>query len=83
MSKYKPLEKYLSLIKKSEITLTFEEIEKILDSKLPYSAFEYQQWWENDSYHTQAKAWRNAGWKVEPVDITNKIVTFLKTTDHK
>ncbi len=78
MSKYDPLEDYFNSIVNGEIALTFIEIETILDSMLPRSASDHRQWWENDLYHTQAKAWRSAGWKVASVDLTNKAVTFMR-----
>jgi hypothetical protein len=78
MSKYTPLENYLQSVQKNKITLTFKEVAEILNSDLPASAFEYPQWWENDSYHVQSKAWKNAGWKTEPADIHKKIATFVK-----
>jgi hypothetical protein len=76
MSKYKPLEEYLS---KVTVTLTYSEIEEILGFKLPETAYNLDQWWENNtSQHTQANAWLNAGWKKESVNL-GKDVTFIRS----
>jgi len=80
--KYMPLEKYLSDLPKStrEITLTFEQIEKILAGKLPSSAYETQIWWEKETEgnHVTVRSWSNAGWKVESLDINAKWVKFVR-----
>jgi hypothetical protein len=48
-SKYAPLEIYLRELPsmQKEVTLTFAQIEKILKSKLPASAYEDNRWWEH------------------------------------
>jgi hypothetical protein len=67
--KYTPLENYLRALPEGqrEVTLGFEQIEEILNTKLPSSAYEYRQWWENEKEgnHVNARAWANAGWKVD------------------
>ena len=47
--KYSPLENYLRDLpaNQKEAALSFEQIERIINAKLPPSAYEYQQWWEN------------------------------------
>ena len=80
--KYTPLEQYFRGLpaNQREITLGFEQIEKILDAKLPSSAHEYRQWWENEKEgnHVNARAWANAGWKVENVDFNKKRVVLVR-----
>ena len=80
--KYAPLEKYLSDLPEStrEITLTFEQIEKILAGKLPPSAYEDRRWWdhETEGNHINTRAWANAGWKVESLDVSKKWVKFVR-----
>ncbi|OMF30946.1 hypothetical protein [Paenibacillus sp. FSL H8-0259] len=77
MSKYSALEEYFK--KQVEIELTLAEIEKILGSKLPESAFKDRTWWGNTSHptRTQAHSWINAGWKVKSV-VLGKSVTFVR-----
>ena len=80
--KYTPLESYLRDLPATQrdVTLGFEQIERIIRSKLPASAYEYVQWWENEKEgnHVNARAWANAGWKVESVDFNRKLARFVR-----
>ena len=80
--KYSPLEKYLRELPESqrEVTLRFEQIEDILNSKLPSSAYEDQRWWEHEKEgnHVNARAWTNAGWKIESLDVNKMRVKFVR-----
>jgi hypothetical protein len=80
-SKYTPLENYLHNLpeKQKEIMLGFEEIEKIINSKLPSSANE-QSWWEHETEgnHINKRAWANAGWKVSQVNFKEKRVKLVR-----
>lgn len=81
MGKYDLLEQYLANSNKEEITLTFTEIEKIMESSLPASATKYTAWWANigerAGSHSQAFAWHNAGYKAR-VNCREKKVLFSK-----
>ena len=46
MSKYKPFETYLKGLPPEirDITISFEEIERIIGGKLPASAYRYSAW---------------------------------------
>ena len=85
--KYTPLENYLRELPagQRDVTLGFEQIERILNDKLPSSAHEYQAWWANEKEgnHVNARAWANAGWKnadwnVESVDFTRKQARLVR-----
>ncbi len=80
--KYTPLENYLRDLPDSqrEVTLSFEQIEKILNGKLPASAYEDRRWWENEKEgnHVNTRAWANAGWKIENVDFNKKRVSLVR-----
>jgi len=80
-SKYSPLENYLRDLPKSrrEVTLSFKQIEKILNNKLPSSAYEDRRWWdhEKEANHVDTRAWANAGWKIESLDVSKKWVKFV------
>jgi hypothetical protein len=80
--KYTPLETYLRDLpaEKSEVTLSFEEIERIIGANLPSSAYEYQQWWdhEKEGNHVNARAWTNAGWRVEHVDFDRRQARLVR-----
>jgi hypothetical protein len=81
--KYSPLENYLRDLPESqkEVTLSFEQIERILNTKLPSSAYESRTWWdhEKEGNHVNARAWANAGWKVESVDFNRKQARLVRT----
>jgi hypothetical protein len=80
--KYTPLENYLRDLPESqrEVTLRFEQIERILNDRLPPSAYEYQAWWakEKEGNHVNARSWSNAGWKVESLDFSEKWVKLIR-----
>src|SRR5688500_7077046 len=50
-SKYQPLEKHLRDLpsNQKEVTLSFAQIEAILKSNLPASAYEDNRWWEHET----------------------------------
>jgi hypothetical protein len=80
--KYTPLEIYLRNLPESqrEVKLSFEEIERILNGKLPPSAYESQKWWEHETEgnHINRRSWANAGWKVESLDVDENWVKFVR-----
>lgn len=77
MSKYNPLEQVLLSTGQDHISMTFPELEQILGFALPKSAYTYYQWWENGT-HSQSKAWLDAGYKVEWINLKEQIVSFFK-----
>ena len=80
--KYAPLEHYLRDLSATqrEVTLRFEQIEKILNDKLPSSAYEDRRWWdhETEGNHVNKRAWSNAGWKVASLDVNKKWVKLVR-----
>ena len=71
-TKYEPLEVYLSAQPPAvkETTLGFRQIEEIIGRQLPESAFNYRQWWANqsdDKNRPQARSWINAGFIVDAI----------------
>ena len=81
-SKYTPLENYLRDLSESqrEVMFRFEQIEKILNSKLPSSAYEDRRWWdhETEGNHVNKRSWSNAGWKIESLDIKKQRVKLIR-----
>ena len=54
------------------ISLSFDQIEQIIDGKLPASHLGHRQWWENQkdySNRPQARAWLEADFSVEEVKL--------------
>ena len=64
---------------RSRITLTFSEIERMIDGTLPASAREYRAWWSNDSSRQpHADHWLSAGWRTDEVDLVREIISFSR-----
>lgn len=80
--KYTPFEQYFRDLPASqdEVTLTFEQIEQILNDSLPPLAYEYREWWANQKQGTyvETNAWMDAGWMVEIVNMNEKWVRFVR-----
>jgi hypothetical protein len=79
--KYLPLKNYLENSSKLREEVSYEDIEAILDFTLPNSAYIHEAWWNNGG-HSQSDSWLEAGWKVDDVDLRNKIV-FTKNNCSK
>lgn len=71
--KYDPLKDYLANCSDDFVELTYDEIERIIENVLPYSAHKYNAWWANGG-HMHADAWLNAGYKVESVKFGHSVV---------
>ena len=80
--KYIPLENYLRDLSDSqrEVSLGFQQIERILNAKLPSSAYEDRRWWdhETEGNHLTRRAWANAGWKIQNLDVNQKRVKLIR-----
>lgn len=79
---YSRLGDYLRNSGKQSVTLTFQEIEKIIGCDLPASARDHNAWWDNcmtENAHTQARlGWLGVGYKVTNLDRHKETVTFIK-----
>ena len=61
----------------NDMACTFEEIESVLGFTLPETARRKQQWWENNSTrHVQAKAWLEAGFLTQDVNVVRRTLAF-------
>lgn len=81
MSKYEPLNEFLGRLKADYWRPTFLELERILDFKLPSSARKNDTWWTAGpgGRHAHAKAWADAGWRIQDVNVEKEKVTFVRT----
>ncbi len=76
-TKYHPLYEFLLFSGQGEKTMTFAEIEAIIDARLPPSARRREEWWSNNaSGHSQARAWLRANYKAGGVDLAKETITF-------
>ena len=78
-SKYHPLYAYLRDHAQDEVTLTFNQIEKLIGSPLPEGAKIERGWWGNRKEGSaHAKSWRTAGFQVKALDLERHKVVFAK-----
>lgn len=76
---YQPLTDFLAAVPGTKISLSFPKIEDILGRKLPPTAYGSDTWWTNNpTGHSQAKAWRAAGFEMTNVDRAAMTVTFKR-----
>jgi hypothetical protein len=84
MGKYEPLGRFLNSLRNERWQATFSEIEEILQFKLPRSAEQYPAWWSNDETgHSHARAWLDAGWKTQQVDVNRRRVTLVRRAGYR
>jgi hypothetical protein len=89
--KYDPLRTFLAGLPQGQkqVTLGFKRLEDLLGDPLPASALTYEQWWRgghvkrgridaNWQDQVQQRAWEDAGWSVEDLDLVLKNVTFRR-----
>ena len=79
-SKYSGLENHLKFRASftDTVKLTFARIDGLIGSNLPMNAFRDESWWSNSSSSAHAKAWLNAGWEVQEVNLKEGYVVFKK-----
>ena len=80
MSKYTLLAEFLNQTDADCIELTFKQIETIIKTPLPFSAYSRTEWWANDSVsHSQSKSgWLSVKWKVKTINLQKQIVNLCK-----
>ena len=76
--RYAKLNEYFLRKREKRAQLTFDQIEKLIERSLPESALNHRAFWANDPKHSQAKAWLEAGWRVEAINRDEKTVYFVK-----
>jgi len=60
------------------VTLSLARIDGLIGSNLPMSAYEDEAWWSNSPANARAKAWLEAGWEVQEVNLKEGYVVFKK-----
>lgn len=81
MSKYQLLATHLHQSGQDSIAMTFAKIERIVGTKLPPSAFKYRAWWSNNPMNSViTRAWLDAGYKTENVDMSRRKLIFKKSS---
>ncbi|WP_186387848.1 MULTISPECIES: hypothetical protein [unclassified Stappia] len=79
MRKYDPLGAYLKTRNIEQVPMTFAEIEKLIDDRLPASARRHRAWWSNNpSNSVITKVWLDAGYVTANVDLARERLTFRR-----
>jgi hypothetical protein len=80
ISKYSGLSGYLKFRGSftNVVQLPFAKIDGIIGDNLPMSAYRSEKWWENSPSSPHAKAWLDAGWETEEVNLKKAYVVFKK-----
>jgi len=63
------------------VSLSFARIDGLIGSNLPMSAYRTEAWWSNSPSTAHAKAWLDAGWEVQEVNLKEGYVVFKKVRD--
>lgn len=82
MSRYAPLTSHLRNAVGSRVPMSFSEIEKIIGGPLPASATNHRAWWSNNPTNSvMTKAWLEAGFRSEQVDMEGRHLVFHRVHD--
>jgi len=78
VGKYSPLKDFLVGQNQDRIPMTFKQIEKVLDLRLPASK-QYPAWWSNNpSNNPMTREWLEAGFETESVNTTGEKLVFRR-----
>jgi hypothetical protein len=80
VSKYSGLESHLKFRAAFTdiVQLKFARIDGLIGSNLPMEAYRDPAWWSNTSSSAHAKAWLDAGWEVQEVNLKEGYALFKK-----
>src|ERR1700677_417308 len=84
MGKYQPLGDYLRQQDTEMVAMTFEDIERIVGSKLPGKSQLHRPWWSNNpNNNVMTKVWLDAGYRTEQVDMAGRRLVFRRVHPSK
>jgi hypothetical protein len=80
--KYGPLREHLSGTVGTRVRMTFSAVEDLV-GRLPESAYRHRAWWGvgNNDGTAEARAWLDAGWRVESVNQAAGEVVFTRAAN--
>jgi hypothetical protein len=79
MAKYDALNHFFRRQAGNLLRMTFDEVEQEAGFALPASARLHAAWWANDhDRHVQARAWLDAGYETEQVDMKARTLVFSR-----
>ncbi len=64
------------------VKLSLARIDGIIGENLPMSAYRNETWWNNTSSNVHSKAWLDAGWQIEEVNLKEGYVIFKKSENY-
>jgi hypothetical protein len=76
MGKYEPLGQFLRKQKRDRVPMTFAEIEKILNAKLPASKTSRAFWSNNPDNNVMTRVWVEAGFETKDVSPQSASLVF-------
>ena len=77
-SKYSPLADHLRDSGEKLVTMTFDEVERVIGDSIPRTARKEPWWWTGNHRFTQMQAWTAAGYQCEGVDLQKRVVVFRR-----
>jgi len=83
--KYAGLEQHLKFRAAftSLVKLAFARIDGLIGSNLPMEAYRDEAWWSNTSTNAHSKAWLDAGWEIQEVNLKEGYAVFKKVREVK
>lgn len=60
------------------VKLSLARIDGLIGSNLPISAYRNEKWWSNISSTAHGRAWLDAGWEVQKVNLKEGYLVFKK-----
>jgi hypothetical protein len=75
MAKYDPLVIYLKAQPFYRISMTFDEIERVVGFALPPAANAERAWWSDNA---MTSVWAKAGFRIEQVDMASRRLVFRR-----
>jgi len=82
MGKYEPLGLFLKKQNADRIPITFKEIERILNAKLPESKRNRAWWSNNPENNVMTREWLEAGYETEAVDTKAEKLVLRRTLNN-
>jgi hypothetical protein len=79
-AKYDRLKSYLKFRSAftDTVRLTLAQIDGVIGDNLPITAYRSESWWENSPSKPHSKAWIEAGWITEEVNLKEGYIIFQK-----
>ncbi|CAN5163021.1 hypothetical protein BH10PSE10_BH10PSE10_21860 [soil metagenome] len=81
MSKYDRLGDFLRIQSHERVPMSFADVERITQAKLPPSAHKHRPWWSNNPTNSVlTRVWLDAGFESEQVDMTGQKLVFRRVS---